>query len=201
MTDEKQPGVKIDADVWEQFRAEVRDRHGVVRGHLKTELENALRQYSGEAGPTGVDIERRLARIEAEVGVEATDGGTDTSEPAECTHTPEQSLQAPDDRPHPQAATKQKVNWLADRVLDAEDVAQTELSMTHADTVRDVIQDEYDFKAETAADYVDKVTEALGLVEHPFNEVLFVTDDKHDELVETRREQERENARDRTEEL
>jgi hypothetical protein len=198
---EKQPGVKIDADVWENFREEVRERHGVVRGHLKTELENALRQYSGDSGSTAIDIERRLARVEAEVGVEATDGGTDISNEAECTHTPEQALDAPDERPHPQAATKQKVLWLADRVLDAESVAQNELSMTSADTVRDVIQEEYDFKDDTAEDYIEKVTEALGLVNHPFNEVLFVTDDKHDELVKSRREQERENARDRTEEL
>jgi len=201
VTDEKQPGVKIDADVWEQFRAEVRERHGVVRGHLKTELENALRQYSGDTGPTGVDIERRLARIEAQVGVEATDGGTDTSEPPECTHTPEQSLEAPDDRPHPQAATKQKVKWLADCVLDAEGVAQTELSMTHEDTIREVIQTEYDFKAETAADYVEKVTEALGLVEHPFKDVLYVTEQKAEELIEKRREQERESAQTRSEQL
>ena len=201
MTDEKQPGVKIDADVWEQFRAEVRDRHGVVRGHLKTELENALRQYSGDAGMTGANIERRLARIEAQVGVEATDGGTDTSEPAECTHTPEQSLEAPDDRPHPQAATKQKVLWLADCVLDAESVDQTELSMTHADTVRDVIQDEYDFKSETAADYVEKVTEALGLVDHPSKDVLYVTEEKREELIEKQREQTRQEARSRSENL
>jgi len=201
VTDEKQPGVKIDAEVWEQFREEVRERHGVVRGHLKTELENALRQYSGDAGPSGVDIERRLARIEAEVGVEATDGGTDTSEPAECTHTPEQSLEAPDDRPHPQAATKQKVLWLAECVLDAECVTQSNLSMTHEDTVRDVIQDEYDFKAETAADYVEKVTEALGLVDHPSNDVLFVTEEKREELIEKQREQTRQEAKQRTEDL
>jgi len=201
VTGEKQPGVKIDADVWEAFREEVRERHGVVRGHLKTELENALRQYSGDAGSNGIDIERRLARIEAEVGVEATDGGTDTSEPSECTHTPEQSLEAPDDRPHPQAATKQKVLWLAECVLDAECVTQSNLSMTHEDTVREVIQDEYDFKADTAADYVEKVTEALGLVDHPSNDVLFVTEEKREELIEKQREQTRQEAKQRTEDL
>ena len=201
MSREKQPGVKIDADVWENFREEVRERHGVVRGHLKTELENALRQYSGDSGSTAIDIERRLARIEAEVGVEATDGGTDTSETAECTRTPEQSLQAPDERPHPQAATKQKVLWLADRVLDAESVAQNELSMTHADTVRDVIQEEYDFKADTAEDYISKVTEALGLVDHPSKDVLFVTEEKREELIEKQREQTRQQAKARTEDL
>ncbi|MDB2226521.1 hypothetical protein PM023_18135, partial [Halorubrum ezzemoulense] len=88
MSDEVQPGTKIDAEVWEQFREEVRERHGVVRGHRKTELENALRQYSGNSGASDVDIERRLARIEAQVGVGVSDGGADTSEPAEDTHTP-----------------------------------------------------------------------------------------------------------------
>jgi len=201
VSDEVQPGTKIDADVWENFREAVRDRHGVVRGHLKTELENALREYSGDAGTAGADIERRLARIEAEVGVEATDGGLDTSEPSECTHTPKQSLEAPDERPHPQGQTKQKVLWLADRVLDAEGVSQTELSMTHEETVLNVIQTEYDFKADTAADYIEKVTEALGLVEHPFKDVLYVTEAKRDELVETRREQERDDVQDRSEQL
>lgn len=201
MSEDVQPGTKIDADVWEQFREAVRDRHGVVRGHLKTELENALREYSGNTGTSDADIERRLARIEAEVGVEATDGGLDTSEPDRCTHTPEQALEAPDERPHPQSATKQKVLWLADRVLEAESVSQTELNMTHEDTVREVIQDEYDFKADTAADYVEKVTEALGLVVHPSKEVLYVTEAKREELIEKQRQQTRQEAQQRSEKL
>lgn len=64
MTDEQevQPGVRIDSRVWEQFRADVQDRRGSVRGHLRTELENAIREYV--AASKGGDMNDRLRRIE-----------------------------------------------------------------------------------------------------------------------------------------
>jgi len=67
MTDERQvqPGVRIEKSVWEQFRNDVRDRRGTVRGHLRTELENAIREYV--AASKGGDINDRLRRIENRV--------------------------------------------------------------------------------------------------------------------------------------
>lgn len=195
--DSVQPGTEIDAELWRRFREEVAERRGGVRGHIRTELEAAIRGYIDGTDATPAQLNRRLQRIEAAVGVEATDGGTDTSEPAQCTHTPDQALDAPDSRPHPQSATKKKVAWLATCVNDAESGGSGKAKVIHTDTLQSVVKDEYSFTADTVDRYVDEVIAHLGLVQHPFNDVLFVTEGKRDELVATRREQTRSDARDR----
>lgn len=191
MSDEVQPGTKIDADVWEQFREEVRERHGVVRGHLKTELENALRQYSGDAGTTDADIERRLARIEAQVGVGVADGGADTSEPAEDTHTPNG---VPEEKPHRNTGKKPKVLWLAEQVIRAEVPNSRNLKMIPRPKIRAVIDEEYGFDDERAANYVEKVIDELDLRQHPTNDVVYVSQDKYDKVVEEERQKRRDEA-------
>ena len=194
MPDSVQPGTEIDADLWDRFREEVKRRRGGIRGHLKTEFEKAIRDYIDGEDATPEQLNRRLARIEAAVGVEATDGGTDTSQPTKCTHTPDQALDAPDERPHPQSASEKKVSWLADRVYEEETGGEGKITMTHEDVILDVVNEEYSFTADTARRYQDEVVDELGLVEHPFNDVLYVTEAKHEELVESRREQERADA-------
>jgi len=63
--DSTQPGVRIDASVWNQFRQDVRDRHGTVRGHLGSEVERALKAYLDAS--TGGDTNDRLTNIEQEL--------------------------------------------------------------------------------------------------------------------------------------
>ena len=198
MSDEVQPGAKIDADVWEQFREEVRERHGVVRGHLKTELENALRQYSGDAGTTDADVERRLARIEAAVGVGATDGGAATSEPAEDTHTPNGT---PEEKPHRNTGKKPKVLWLAEQVIQTEVPNSRNLKMIPRPKIRAVIDEEYGFDDDRASNYVEKVIDELDLRQHPTNDVVYVSQDKYDEVVEEERQKRRDEAAEETDTL
>jgi len=63
MSDEQtQPGVRIDASLWEQFRGDVEARKGAVRGHLKHEVEAALREYINAS--EGGDTHDRLNRME-----------------------------------------------------------------------------------------------------------------------------------------
>ena len=57
-----QPGTRIDKSVWEAFRSDVEDRHGMVRGNLRRELENALRAYIDAS--EGGDTHDRLRRLE-----------------------------------------------------------------------------------------------------------------------------------------
>lgn len=57
-----QPGVRVDSGLWEEFRQDVADRRGGTRGHMKTELENAIHNYI-EASKGG-DLEDRIRRIE-----------------------------------------------------------------------------------------------------------------------------------------
>jgi len=57
-----QPGVRVNSALWEEFRQDVAERRGGTRGHMKTELENAIRNYI-EASKGG-DLEDRIRRIE-----------------------------------------------------------------------------------------------------------------------------------------
>lgn len=59
---EKQIGVKIDEQLWKQFRQDVSDRKGRVHGHLKSEVETALREYINASA--GGDTNDRLTRLE-----------------------------------------------------------------------------------------------------------------------------------------
>lgn len=71
---EIQPGVRINESLWREFREDIQQRRGGVRGHLRTELENAIRSYL-EASKGG-DINDRLRRIENQM--EELGEGVDT---------------------------------------------------------------------------------------------------------------------------
>lgn len=85
MSDDRvQPGVRIDGQLWEEFRRDVEERLGAVRGHLSHELETAIREYmrASEGGDTHDELTRirsRLDEIEAAVQTEnASDGRNDS---------------------------------------------------------------------------------------------------------------------------
>lgn len=59
---EKQIGVKVDEQIWQEFRQDVSDRKGRVHGHLKTEVETALKEYINASA--GGDTHDRLRRLE-----------------------------------------------------------------------------------------------------------------------------------------
>jgi len=59
---EKQIGVRVTESLWEQFREDVKQRHGRVNGHLASEVEAALREYMDASH--GGDVNDRLTRIE-----------------------------------------------------------------------------------------------------------------------------------------
>jgi len=71
-----QPGVRIDSSVWEEFRQDVIERRGTARGHLSTELENAIRSYVDAS--KGGDVNDRLRRIENQLDTLVSEGGTDS---------------------------------------------------------------------------------------------------------------------------
>lgn len=75
--DAVQPGAKVNESLWKEFRHDVEARKGSVRGHLRTELENALREYLRAS--EGGDTHDRLRRIENQIDAIA-DGVTDLSD-------------------------------------------------------------------------------------------------------------------------
>ncbi len=198
MTDKKQLGLRVDPELFREFKQTVKDRRGRWKGAGGEEMEKAMRAYiHGDitaAGGSGAEqIQARLARIEQAVGVEATDGGLDTSETAQHTHTPST---VPEEKPHPQAPTEKKIRWLAGRVVDDVVPNGTEPSMMSiAKTeVRDLVKEEYNFRADTAKEYVSDLIDHFDLVPHPDNDVVYMTEQKREQLLEQRREQRREEA-------
>jgi len=182
MSDDVQPGVRINPELWQRFRDDIQARKGAVRGHLKTELENALRLYlNDEPRQVEEQIDARLTRIESRLGVAEADGGMDTLDPVEHTHTPTE-------RPAAQASTEKKVGWLAECVLDMEAPKAREFNQIPVNKIRDVVKDEYGFRSDTAQRYVDRLVEHFDLLDHPDADGILVTEDQRTELEEEKRE-------------
>jgi len=89
VSDRKRISPRVDADLWQEFRDSVEERKGQTRGVLGDELENAIRQYLGKhESPALTRMDKRLNRIEQEIGAAPTDGGVDTLSDDEHTHAP-----------------------------------------------------------------------------------------------------------------
>jgi len=203
MSGKRQVGLRVDAELYEQFKADVKDRRGRWQGVGGEELENALREYiigpptaSAADAPDG--IEQRLARIEEAVGIEATDGGTDTFNDGSHTHTP---TPAPEERPDPQAATERKVRWLAECVLDEEVPNSRSIDSISTKALREVVKDEYGFRADTAKRYVDELIDHFDLVEHPTADGIYATEDYCQHIMERKREDAKDDVAQQTDEL
>lgn len=189
MSDEVQPGVRIDEALWNRFREDVERRHGSVRGHLRTELEIAIREYvrvSDEATPAQLDA--RLQRIEAAVGASPTDGGTDTLPTAEDTHTREPPAETIDGKPPSNVATEKKVAWLASRIIETEVPQTRELNTVPRERLIEVVKDEYGFRSDTAKRYVERLIDYFDLVDHPVADGVLVTPARREQLIEERKD-------------
>lgn len=183
VSDTVQPGTELDAALWERFREDVERRHGGVRGHLRSELETAIREYlrvSDEATPA--QLNRRLQRIEAAVGASPTDGGEDTLDAPEHTHA---RTETPTEKPASNTATEKKVAWLAECVRENHGEGFHEVTRND---LADVVKDEYGFRADTARRYVERLIEYFDLTEHPGTSKVLVTDERYDEIMENRRD-------------
>jgi len=192
MSDTKRIGVEVDEKLWQEFREDVKQRKGRTSGVLASELENAIRQYiyTGENRDSADllrEIEERTRRIENRVGGVNGDGGATPSEPETHTHAPpETTADVVTDKPASNAATDKKVAYLAaevrDRVAGGRDKDFREVP---ADVLREVVKEEYGFRADTAKRYVDRLREHFGLVEHPTADPLLVTPARREELLQT----------------
>lgn len=192
MSDRSKIGPRVDTDLWERFREDVRERKGQTRGVLGDELENAIRQYLGGASElTDEKLDARLQRIEAAVGAAATDGGDPREDAIEHTHAP--SRLDVDERPAPNAATDKKVAYLAQYIREqyGQDGEIEELPQS---VIVDAVKDEYGFRSDTAKRYVERLVEHFDMVEDPTADGVFVTPDRREEILERRRERIREET-------
>lgn len=155
MSDRKQP-TPIDAKEYDRFVEFVRDAHGGVRGNLRTELENALREYREsyyDRDDTLVRIEHDLATVKAAVVDGDADGGAAAQSPRTHTQT-DNDQHDPDDPPHPKAATKAKLDW-----LEAEVRRRATNQKFSRPAIRRVIEKTWGFDDRTADPMVETVVE------------------------------------------
>jgi hypothetical protein len=184
MADETQPGVRVDRELWEQFREEVARRRGGTRGHLKSELETAIRGYLAGGDTTPERIEMRLERIEATVGVAEADGGADVRSDSEHTHTEAADRAPPAEKPATKAGRSEKICYLTARVREAVvGDPSGDIEEVPSAKIETVVTDEYNFRDQTTAEYVDAITDELGLVEHPVADPLLCTPERREELL------------------
>lgn len=179
---EVQP-TRISKDEYLAFKQWVQDVHGTTRGHLSTEIENALREYREDDGAP-----ERLARIEEDVSqVKALladvegDGGTDVISPEVRTHA-EGVV-----RPAPNAARESKIAYLAREVQDKFGVSESDGEL-RPDDIRRLVVSEYNFEDETVDEYVDLLIEWFDAVPHPGHGNTVVWGERVTEAREEQRE-------------
>jgi len=194
MTDRVQPGTEVDSRLWQEFRNVIKERKGGIRGHLRKELETALRLYiNDESEVSGVQVNRRLARIEAELGVAGTDGGADTIEQPEHTHAPSETKVT--EKPAANSPTDKKVAYLTHRIRKEAGIPDGTPETMPRKVIVNVVKDEYGFRSDTAKRYVEQLIDGLGLQDHPDESYnLLVSQDKYERILQERREQVEENA-------
>lgn len=202
MSERVKIGPRIDADLWERFRNDVQERKGQTRGVLGDELENAIRQYlRDEPRPVEQEINRRLTRMEDAMGITPTDGGATPSDAAGHTRAPSRVQSAADTKPEPNAATEKKVRYLVERVADETGIDADEAGMVPQKTIREIVKDEYGFRRDTAKRYVSEIIDEFGLVDHPGEYDLLVTQPKLEAIRDEQRDQQAEASDDRMDDV
>jgi len=177
-TDEIQP-TRIDKAEYLAFKEWVQDVHGKTRGHLSTEIENALREYRqpDNAAEPLTRIEQDIATIKAQLVDAEGDGGvvaTAAAPSCEPTHT-----HTPDVQPAANAPRSKKVAYLIEQKYD-----RTGGSI-RAKTIKNDVKQLYGFDERTAPKYVQPVIDALEAKRHPNNSDILVWGEVEDKLRES----------------
>lgn len=175
--DVKQP-TPIDAEEYEKFKQFVKEVHGRTRGHLATELENALRQYrEGYYGGNQLQrIEDDMAAIKAMMANETADG---SGTPATVSNDESTHARSTDkiDKPAPNQPRGEKVKWLVQEVIDRNNITNDSGQIARV-TCRKVVEDNYSFSDDRMVDYVDTVFDEIidefDAEIHPQNDKLFL---------------------------
>lgn len=189
MSEKVQVGLRVDRDVYEEFKQNVEERKGRWQGVGGEELENAMRHYIkfGSEKPLPdmlAEFNGRLQRIEGAVGVAESDGGTDTLQTDPYTHAPtDESYNAPDEKPAANAATDKKLAWLAEQLIQDEVPNTREIQEIPRDKIRSHVVESYGFRKDTAKRYVEMLIDEFGFVSHPKTNNLLVTEERKEELI------------------
>jgi len=175
--DEIQP-TRISKDEYVKFKQYVQDVHGKTRGHLSTEIENALREYrqpDNSAEPIQ-RIENDIATIKARLADAEADGGVaDLVAPpsdSDDSHTHTRK-----DKPEPNAPRSKKIEYFVETQMD-------DSGSSHVDEIQRRIKKTFGFEDRTATKYVEPIIEELDGKLHPNNTDLVIWGDRIDAVRE-----------------
>jgi len=142
--------------------------HGKTRGHLSTEIENALREYRkpDNSGDSLTRIEDDIATIKAQLAAEA-DGGSVAAPPSEdCTRTHAANSTNEDDtnsKPPANAPRMEKVAYMVNTKFDSEG------GIASYNSIIEMVQEEFHFEERTAEKFVQPIIDELDAKRHPNN--------------------------------
>jgi hypothetical protein len=190
MGNEKTQPTLIDKQVYEQFKRYVKDVHGHTHGHLKTELENALRDYmqsdNGEARMARMenDIATLITMLdEANLNAEADGGNTPQSNSQGQYTRPRDS-----NKPKANAPRKDKIDYLISRLVDEMGV-KIDSGELPTSEFKKIIKSEYGFKADTINEYQERMIDELDAVENPRHGQTVVWGERYEQIVDELREE------------
>jgi hypothetical protein len=187
--EKRQIGVKVDQDVWQRFRQNVKDRHGSVRGVLGIEVENALIDY--------IESERaddRLARIEDDVATivgvlsEREQTNSDGGSTLPSASSSESTRARISDKPKANQPRTDKLDYLLSELL-ADEPCNRESGELPKANFSDIVKSKYDFSDDTVSEYKDRLISRLDAQEHPKHGVTVAWGERYDDIVEELRDE------------
>lgn len=186
MTQQVQPGAKVDAEVYSRFREHVKRNRGSIRGNLGDELERAMiDRMDAVNGPDSLErIENDVATIKAMLADSGTDGGTPAPTPSEpnSTHTRDS------DKPGHNQPREKKVDYLINELFDRQCCSYSRGELPES-KIREIIQEEYGFDDSTVDDYVSLILRELDAEENPRHGASYVWGERYDEAIDRLREE------------
>jgi len=188
MGNKKKQPTPIDEQTYERFKNYVKDVHGHTRGHLKTEIENALRDYMQSDAST-----KQLTRIEDDVATivsmmakgekSDSDGGSDTP-----TVSDGESARARDlNKPRANQPRKDKLDYLLTKLLRENPCDRQSGELPKSDFT-EIIQTEYDFSESTVEEYQSKLIDRLDGKEHPQHGVTVAWGERYNDIIDDLRD-------------
>jgi len=185
MSQEETQPTPISTEEYQAFKEFVRDVHGKTRGHLGSEIENALREYreSYYGGDRLQRIENDLATIKATIADAESDGGTSTATLSE----PDNARPRDMSKPAANQPRAKKVEYLCQLYLNRVGCNNDGGKLVQ-ETVKRTVNDAYAFDDEIQQEYVDAVVSKLkkqyDMEPHPVHGNFLVWGDDLEEAKE-----------------
>lgn len=174
--DEIQP-TKISKEEYVRFKQWVQDTHGKTRGHLSTEIENALREYRQPDNETDTltRIEDDLATVKAAVIEKEADGGASPqTDETENTHA-----RADSSKPRPNAPRSEKASYIISEYFNSDGGKTTKKA------IQNIVENEFGFEQRTSESYAEKILDSLDARPHPSRKDMYIWGEEGEDSVET----------------